>query len=95
MFFIASDYGRWIACASNLTLLLSFSIQESPYLMRLSDRLQNNYIYIFKRLLQIAISPILLFTLLLYEVIFQMPECCLGGSEFLMRYDKFLFLFIK
>ena len=95
MFFVASDYGRWIACATNLSLLLSFAIAQSSYPVHVVGQICGKYLNVFESFLQASTSRFLLFILLFYEIIFRMPECCLQSSDYLMRYDKFLLLFIS
>lgn len=89
MFFIASDYGRWIACATNLSLFLSFAIHQSAYLLKFISRIHDRVLQICHQLMRIAITAPILVVILIYELTFQMPECCLREAEFLIRYDHF------
>lgn len=95
MFLIASDYGRWIACASNLTMLFMFSTTNSSYVKKIRHEkliCLNNF---SERLIKASCSIAVPISLLAYELIFQMPESCIRGDDLLIRYDKFLLLFFE
>ena len=95
MFFIAADYGRWIACATNLSLLFSFAMYQSPYIKRISSQLNYRALQAGSQFITLSkITPILI-VILMYELTFQIPECCIRGSEFFIRYDKLIELFIS
>ena len=93
MVMIASDYGRWIACATNLTLLFLFTVSHSSGPQNLDWgrwKLGNRLIPIFNWM---GGSTVALILILSYELIFQMPECCISGVDLFMPYAKFLELY--
>ncbi len=93
MIMIASDYGRWIACATNLTLLFLFAVSHSA-------RLQNFEWFQLKFGKKLTLffnwlsgSMVALILILSYELIFQMPECCISEGNIFIPYPKFIELY--
>jgi hypothetical protein len=93
MFLIASDYGRWIACATNLALLFAFATYKSRYIKIIAIKMHADVFSFVKKVEEILITKTVLFLIVLYELVLQMPECCIHGPEIFIRYDKFLMLF--
>lgn len=73
MFFIAADWGRWIAFISNQLILLMFALKGSTLA---NDNEQSKYVlFIVRYIYKIKINYLFLFVLI-YGLLFQMPECC-------------------
>jgi hypothetical protein len=89
MFFIGSDWGRWIASMGNHAILLMFTLlgtQATPlidpcWFRRLPKRL----IY-SQRLMS---TGTIYWMFILYEMIFELPECCVQSSEIWIQYSSF------
>lgn len=93
MFFIASDYGRWIACASNLTILFLFTISRSTFIRTLNKVLNTLHKTLHSYFYRFGSSLIVLMVILGYELIFQMPECCISEGDIYIPYLKFIGLY--
>jgi hypothetical protein len=95
MLLLASDYGRWIACATNLTILFSFTISGSSIFRQ--RRFYSNQLLVnsYKAIEILNKKTYSLVFLIGYELIFQMPECCVQTPDIFLRFDKFLILFIE
>ncbi len=94
MLLIASDYGRWIACASNLSLLFAFAIKDSLIFKNRTTFFQRLILILVESKLKINKTSYTFLILLAYVLIFQMPECCIQTPDIFIRYDKFINLFL-
>ena len=94
MFFIASDYGRWISCATNLSLFFAFTTYKSTYIAMVEKFISPAVSNTIRNLSSMLTTKVVLVVLIIYGVILQMPECCIRGPELFIPYDKFLNLFI-
>jgi hypothetical protein len=95
MLLLASDYGRWIACATNLTILFSFTISGSSILRQRTFYSNRLLVNCYKAIEILNKKTYTLVMLIGYELIFQMPECCLQGPDIFIRFDKFFMLFVE
>ena len=95
MFLIASDYGRWISCATNLSLFFAFATYKSTYIAMVKKYISANVSNVIRNLSSMLTTKLVLVALIIYALIMQMPECCIRGSELFVPYDKFLYLFIN
>jgi hypothetical protein len=73
MFLIAADWGRWIAFMSNQLLLFMFALSTSTF----SKEEEKSKFLLSLMIYSQKIAPKYLFYIVLvYGLIFQMPECC-------------------
>ena len=90
MFLIGSDWGRWIASSGNHVLLFSFLLLSqklnkvpNQYLFRIwSTRLLKKPYFIWSRWL--------FWIIIIYELIFKMPECCVQYPFIFIQYSSFI-----
>lgn len=90
MFFIAADWGRWIAFISNQLILLMFALKGSTLA---NDNEQSKYVlFIVRYIYKIKINYLFLFVLI-YGLLFQMPECCVQYPHMFVFQSIFTSLF--
>jgi hypothetical protein len=73
MFLIAADWGRWIAFMSNQLLLLMFALSVSTFSK--GEEKSKLILNLIKYTQKIA-PKYLFYIVLVYGLVFQMPECC-------------------
>jgi hypothetical protein len=92
MFFIASDWGRWLAYASNQTVLLIFALRQS----RLAQTAENKKVFIsIGQFLRSLNRSWILIALLAYGLLFQMQECCVDYQHNLFPYDGYYQILVE
>ena len=80
MFFLGSDWGRWIACAVNQWVFLALALRFSPSL--LGSKFQCNHAKFLDRISDyFNQAPRYLFVtlILVYSLVYQMPESVVGN----------------
>ena len=73
MFLIAADWGRWIAFISNQLILLMFALKASS--LAKEDEQSKYLLLLIQQLRKIKIKYLFILVLI-YGLVFQMPECC-------------------
>jgi len=73
MFLIAADWGRWIAFMSNQLLLLMFALSVSTFS---KGEEKSKFILNLIQYTQKIEPKYLFYIVLVYGLVFQMPECC-------------------
>ena len=92
MFFIASDWGRWLAYLSNQTVLLMFILTQS----QLAHSPENNQALIsIGRVLRYLNKSWILYLLIAYGLLFQMQECCVDYRHNLFPYDGYFQILVE
>jgi hypothetical protein len=89
MFAIGSDWGRWIASAGNHLILLAFTLSTSLYALTKNNR--NIHVWpqsFFKA--RFLGGGIFLSGILIYELVFKMPECCVEFPYIFIQYLDFV-----
>jgi hypothetical protein len=81
MFILAADWGRWIAFISNQLILLMFTLKCSV-LAKKSE--QSKFILFLLLKIKSIHFKGLFWVLLLYGLVFQMPECCVQYPHLLV-----------
>lgn len=86
MFAIGSDWGRWMASAGNHLILLAFTLSASVY--ALSKEVRGIHFWPSKYLLDTRVlgSGVFLGGILIYELVFKMPECCIEFPYVFIQY---------
>jgi hypothetical protein len=79
MFFIASDWGRWLSYWSNQALLLVWVLSQSP-----SAREQDSAVWVGRlgQVMRMAVNRYVLLIILIFGFLFHMPECCANSRQF-------------
>ena len=73
MFVLAADWGRWLAFMSNQLILFMFTMNCSVF-AKIPE--QNKFIlFLLRKINRIHVTG-LFWLLMLYGLVFQMPECC-------------------
>lgn len=91
MFFIAADWGRWIAFISNQLILLMFALKGSTLA---NDNEQSKYVlFIVRYIYKIKKINYLFLFVLIYGLLFQMPECCVQYPHMFVFQSIFTSLF--
>lgn len=92
MFLIAADWGRWIAYASNSLLLFAFTMTQSTFLM---DKTATKFPRCIQSLSKSSIlnSKFSLWVIILYALLFALPECCINPRYIIMPYEHFFSAF--
>lgn len=92
MFFIASDWGRWLAYLSNQTVLLMFILTQS----QLAHSPEKNQALISTgRVLRYLNKSWILYLLIAYGLLFQMQECCVDYRHNLFPYDGYFQILVE
>ena len=73
MFLIAADWGRWVAFMSNQLLLLMFALSGSTFG---KEEEKSKFLLSLTKYSQKIAPKYLYFIVLVYGLVFQMPECC-------------------
>ena len=89
MFFIASDWGRWLGFMSNQSVILIFIFAQSR--LALSPEKNQVILAIGKVVMRVG-SGYMLVLGLIYGLLFQMPECCVDYQHIFFPYKKYLVL---
>ena len=90
MFFIASDWGRWLAFLSNQSVMLIFALSQSK-LAQLPE--QNQTILAISKGIRGLDRPWILVLVIAYGLAFQMPECCVDFGHNFFPYDRYFEIF--
>jgi hypothetical protein len=93
MFFIGSDWGRWIASSSNHVILFGFCLfnknQDVNFIKRKfsiwPNKILTRYTFIY--------STLIFWVIIIYELIFKLPECCIQYPFIFIQYSSFLKVF--
>ena len=73
MFLIAADWGRWIAFMSNQLILLMFALSTSTFS---KEEEKSKFLLSLTKYSQKIAPKYLYYIVLVYGLVFQMPECC-------------------
>ena len=73
MFLIAADWGRWVAFMSNQLLLLMFALSGSTFG---KEEEKSKFLLSLTKYSQKIVPKYLYYIVLVYGLVFQMPECC-------------------
>ena len=86
MFLIAADWGRWIAFMSNQLLLFMFALSVSTFSQ---EEDKSKFPLSILKYSQTIKSKYLFYAVLLYGLVFQMPECCVQYPNFFVFQSLF------
>ena len=90
MMLIGSDWGRWLAAAGNQTILLAFTLNESPYARQARAPASIGRLGGFRGALRTWIlAPASYLLLLIYGFVFDMPECCVYFEQIFVKYPAY------
>jgi hypothetical protein len=94
MFFIAADWGRWIASSGNHAILLAFTLLGSGTAQ--SDNMKSFHIWPARLLYDKRLShtKVIFCSILLYEFVFKLPECCIEYPHLFIQYSAFVKAFL-
>ena len=90
MFFIGSDWGRWIASSSNHVMLFSFYLFSKNFnlnLIKTKFKIWPSRVFTSTRFIH---STLIFWTVIIYELIFKMPECCVQYPFIFIQYSSFM-----
>jgi hypothetical protein len=90
MFLIAADWGRWIAFMSNQLLFLMFALSVSTFSKE--EEKSKIILHLIKYGQKIA-PKYLFYIVLVYGLVFQMPECCVQYPNVFVFQSLFQSLF--
>jgi hypothetical protein len=82
MFFIAADWGRWLSFLTNSLLLFSFALSASANSEISREGGASSTTAIFSKLY----IKIIFIALIMYSLVFRLPECCLSPHMIFMSY---------
>ena len=89
MFAIGSDWGRWMASAGNHLILLAFTLSTSLYALTKDNRKIHVWSQSFLKARFLG-GGVFLSGILIYELIFKMPECCVEFPYIFIQYRDFV-----
>jgi hypothetical protein len=89
MFAIGSDWGRWMASAGNHLILLAFTLSTSLYALTKDNRKIHVWSQSFLKARFLG-GGVFLSGILIYELIFKMPECCIEFPYIFIQYRDFV-----
>jgi len=92
MFVIAADWGRWIAYASNSVLLFAFAMTQSTFLQEGSSGQLSKWMRCITQA-PIFNSLFSLWVIIVYALVFALPECCINPRYIIMPYKHFFSAF--
>jgi hypothetical protein len=95
MFFIGSDWGRWIASSGNHLLLFIFvlcSQNKIPNLIRHTIHAWPKEWINYPNIMR---ARIVFFVVIAYELTYKLPECCVQYPYFFVQYSLFAKLFFS
>ena len=90
MFLLAADWGRWIASTGNQLILFMFTLTCSS-LVKTPEQ-SKFFLFLMKKIKSIYFRG-LFWVLLLYGLLFQMPECCVQYPHLFAFESIFLMIF--
>lgn len=90
MFAIGSDWGRWLASAGNHVILLGFALR--PHIGKLPAQISTFHLCPQRFLSPTSLigSGAFALVIILYELLFKLPECCIEFPQIFIQYSDFV-----
>ncbi|MBU3541643.1 hypothetical protein [Polynucleobacter sp. UB-Tiil-W10] len=88
MFIIAADWGRWIAYITNSLILFAFVMTQSDYIIG-NVSVHHSQNRILQQFTNLSFKSWFFILILLYCLLFKLPECCIHPSFVFMPYQHY------